>query len=175
LTHEHPKVCWASLTCLAFLCDEYTPRLQRDYHEPVMKAILGLLYNENTHIKIKTRAVSCLINFSRELLNHADHKALLDNYVNDIMKNLVGLFEVGMAKEYYPLIEEVLSILSILAELLGEKFSQYYSTFMPGLKNLLASLGSENSESLNLRQLTISTIGHLLGSFKENYQPISDD
>jgi len=65
--------------------------------------------------------------------------------------------------------------LGILAELFGDKFAAYYSTFMPALKTLLNSLGTENTEQINLRQLTISTIGHLMGSFKENFAPISND
>ena len=165
LNHSHPKVCWASLTCLALLCDEYTPRLQKDYHQQIMTLILPLMTSENTHIKIKTRAISTMINFSRELLNHEEEKNVLNMYADDLANILVNLFQMGITKEYYPLIEEVLSVLSIWAELLGDKFNKYYGTFMPGLKNLLNTLGTENTEQINLRTLTISTIGHLMGNF----------
>jgi len=67
LTHSHPKVLWAALTCLALLCDEYTPNLQKNYHQQVMAALLPMMSSENVHIKIKTRAISCMINFSRKL------------------------------------------------------------------------------------------------------------
>jgi len=140
-----------------------------------MTAILPLMTSEETHIKIKTRAISTMINFSRELLNHEEEKNLLNMYADNLANILVNLFQLGISKEYYPLIEEVLSVLSIWAELLGDKFSTYYGTFMPGLKNLLSTLGTDNTEQINLRTLTISTIGHLMASFKENYEPISGD
>jgi len=149
LNHNHPKVSYASLTCLALLCDEYTPKLQKDYHQQVMSAILPLMVSENAHIKIKTRAISCMVNFARELLNHKEEKELLNIYSDQLTSNLVTLFQLGHTKEYYPLIEEVLTVLSILAELFEEKFANYYGTFMPALKTLLNTLGTENTEQMN--------------------------
>ena len=174
LEHPHVKVTYAALTCAALLCDEFTPRLQTNYHEAVMKSILTIM-ESSPHLKIKARAVSSTINFCRDLLTHETEKKVLENYSDKLMENLVKLFELGISNQYFPLIEEILSLLGILAESLGDKFAMYYSTFMPGCKNLLNTLGTDTCDLMNLRQLTITTIGHLMGSFKENTQPIEQD
>ena len=58
LQQQNPKVLWAALTCLGLLIDEYTPKLQTDYHKPVLASIFQILQENQQHLKIKTRAVS---------------------------------------------------------------------------------------------------------------------
>lgn len=84
--------------------------------------------------KIQLRACSALLNFLRGLFDFEPTSLELQPYYPQILSQLSLLFQ---NQTCYPLLEEVLITLSQVAELMKEDFSQYYNTFMPGLKSLL--------------------------------------
>lgn len=50
---------------------------------------------------------------------------------------------MSIEQNYRPLQEEILASLSCLASLLDKNFEQHYSSFMPGLINILQTVKSE--------------------------------
>lgn len=84
------------------------------------------------------------------------------------MNCLVTLFPKSLAENCYPLQEEILNVLSIVAVAIGENFSNYYNVFMPGLKDLLMNIPMTNQKQITIRTLTIECIGFLVSSIKNN-------
>lgn len=58
----------------------------------------------------------------------------------------------------------MLNAISMVAVVIEEKFATYYSTFMPGLKSLLASLEMKDEKQLSIRVLVIECIGFLVSA-----------
>jgi hypothetical protein len=61
-----------------------------------------------------------MISFARGLISDSDDQLryLLAPYKDTLIQNLLGLLEVGLTMNNYPLLEEVLSCLSIIASVL---------------------------------------------------------
>jgi hypothetical protein len=53
---------------------------------------------------------------------------------------------LSLEQNYAPLQEEVLGLLSCIANVLEEKFAEHYGQFMPGLKQILATMGMETKQ-----------------------------
>lgn len=47
---------------------------------------------------------------------------------------ITQMLELSIAQNYMPLIEETLNLLTVMAEVLSDKFASLYGKFMPGLK-----------------------------------------
>lgn len=65
--------------------------------------------------------------------------------------------------------------MSVLAEVLSTGFASHYSTFMPGLKQLLATTPYETDAQQNLRANCIQTIGCILESVKQTPEVCLED
>jgi hypothetical protein len=51
------------------MCEEYTPEIQKNFGKQILDSLVALMNNQDESlINLNQRAVSCLINFSRELL-----------------------------------------------------------------------------------------------------------
>jgi hypothetical protein len=113
-------------------------------------------------IKLKTQATSCMVNFVRGLIDEdafmdessdaqKEYSVILAPYAGGIVSTITGLFQLSLSTSYSPLQEEVLGLLSCLANVLEGKFSEYYGQFMPGLKQILAALPMETPAQQELR------------------------
>jgi hypothetical protein len=65
-------------------------------------------------------------------------KVIMDLYAPSMVQSISALFNLAIEKQYGPLQDETLALLNNLAESLKDKFSAYYSTFMPGMKKMLS-------------------------------------
>lgn len=98
-------------------------------------------------IKLKSQAVSCTINFVRGLIEDAEddadedevkkHKEILTPYSDSLCIAIMQMLDLSIQKNYTPLQEETLALLSVMAEVLSEKFAIHYNRFMPALKQIL--------------------------------------
>lgn len=96
-------------------------------------------------------------------------------YSDEIMSCLMNLFSKSLAENCYPLQEEILNVLSMIASVIGDNFSNYYNVFMPGLKQLLMSLPMTTQKQVTIRTLTIECIGFLVSSIKNNTTLFAED
>ena len=93
LQFAHPKVLYASMTCIALLATEFSPELQTQYHQVILPPIMAILSNSSEQ-KLRLRAVSMLINMFREMLDmDEEEREFMDQYVDPVMQNLIKLFE----------------------------------------------------------------------------------
>jgi hypothetical protein len=118
--------------------------------------------------KIQITAVSSMMNFSRDLLNHEEESKVILLYTDEMMSCLMELFSKSLSENCYPLQEEILNVLSMIATVIGDNFSNYYNVFMPGLKQLLMTLPMTTQKQITIRTLTIECIGFLVSSIKNN-------
>lgn len=175
LNFANPKVLYASMTCIALLTTEFSPELQLQHHSVILPPVVKILQSA-PELKLRTRAVSMLINFFRELLECEDEeKAFMSNYLPVIMESLIELFEKAVAQSQMALLEEVVSLISIIAAISEEKFTPYYSRMMPGLKNLVMNTPNDTDAHNKLRTLTISTLGYVIASHRSNPAEIEKD
>jgi hypothetical protein len=63
-----------------------------------------------------------------------------------MVETIGHLFQLSLTNNYAPLQEEVLGLLSCLANVLEDKFADHYGKFMPGLKQILNSVGMESKQ-----------------------------
>lgn len=175
LSNPHPKVLYASMTCIALLTTEFSPDLQINYFKQILDPVYTVLKNASEK-KLKLRAVSMLINFFRELLEcDEDETKFMDNCTDGIMEELLKLFESGLQAGDIDSIDEVVSLISIFAALRGDKFANFYGRLMPPLKKLLFEIPNNTESNNKLRTLIISTIGYVLACYRERPQEIEGD
>lgn len=64
----------------------------------------------------------------------------MEPYAHGMVETISSLFNMSIGNNYAPLQEEVLALLSCIANVLEEKFADHYNKFMPGLKQILATM-----------------------------------
>lgn len=76
------------------------------------------------NINVNQRAVSCCINFIRELLKEDDGEELaieiLEKYFDSLTKSVAFLFSKGVELQNLELLSEVLSFISIFSNVMKE-------------------------------------------------------
>ena len=104
----------------------------------ILPFVLGFL--NHSEKKIQLRAVSCLLNFIRSLADHTEEEEtpFMTPYYGPMLEKVAQLF--NEAQSNFPLLQEVLLLLSQLAEIMKSDFVPYYNGFMPGLKALLSHI-----------------------------------
>lgn len=127
-------------------------------------------------VKLKAQTVSCTINFVKGLIEEGEdeedekkkkHAQILDPYIQPLVKAIQDMLDLGIKTNYAPLQGETLGLLSVMAELLADKFAALYSSFMPALKTILQNTPMEKTEQKELRGNCISAIANILDSVKD--------
>ncbi len=174
LDDPHVRVRHSTITTLAILCTELAPEVEKRHHKVLMEGMWKSMDSEN--IKIKAQAVGCIVNFCKGVME--DDSELVEPYAGTLLERLAKLFELSLTQNYLPLQAEVLSAMSMIATLIKSKFAQYYGTFIPGLKRLLATTPMTTPRQKELRANTIKTIGNMIyavGDIKENKEAVLKD
>ena len=161
--------------------------MQKKYHSELLPALVRILGNEEKEVRVKTQAMSSLVNFLKGLMdvteydteknkkkNNAKYK-ILKPYVNVLLEAISNLFESSLKIGYYPLQEETLTGLALLATVLDKEFAPYYPMIMPGLKQVLFNIDSKNKEMGNLKANAIQTISYLCSSVSESSESFKKD
>ena len=149
----HPRVRYEALTSLGLLLTELAPHAQKKYHDQLIMVILKMMQEEQL-IKVKTQATSAMVNFVRGLIDEEafqdessetqkEYARILAPYSTAMVDTIGSLFQMSLNNNYAPLQEEVLGLLSCIANVLEDKFADHYSKFMPGLKQILATMPME--------------------------------
>ena len=116
-------------------------------------------------LKVQYKAILCIVNFEQGLINHKEVK-VIDPYLPKILTDLARIFEAALAQSNFIMLEAVLDSMSSIASM--NDFGPYYSTFMPGLKQVVSMVSSDTPQKVNIKSKTIETMGDLLSSIKEN-------
>lgn len=173
--HENPRVRFEALQSTGLLLNDLAPQFQEKYHAEMIPALLKLMNNE-AHIKLQYQSTACMTSLIRGFIDEESaedsetnvrNKNLLIPFAPEIVNSISGLFQKALDQKYQPLQEEVLATLSCLASTLDTNFEPHYSTFMPGLKMILANTKWETQQEQELRASCIDCIGFILTSVKD--------
>lgn len=178
----HPRVKYAGLTCLGLMLQEQAPKAQKKFHAEILPQLMTIM-DQDELFKIKATATSAAINFVRELITVDENnieemkkdKGTLGPYISQLMQICGKLLEASLDNPYTPLQEEVLALVSCIAQLIEGDFADYYASFMPGLKHILQNTGNETSAKRDLKANTIQCIGFLMEAVKERASEFSED
>lgn len=143
---------------------------------------MNKIESDHQYLRVVTQAASSFVNFLRGLLNkdqdEEEATEIINPYAKIILDTLTKLFNASLQINYFPLQEETLSCLSLLATILDREFAPYYPQIMPGLKQIFNNQNITNSE---LKSQAVQTIGYLIssvsdqqGSFINDFKEILD-
>lgn len=146
------------------------------YHAELLPVLMKMMASE-TLIKIQTHAVSTMINFVRGLNDEEDGEEngaagvtgqkLMEPYQVQLFENLISLLKKGIDTNYEPLQEEVMNLLSVVAELIQGQFAKFYNNLMPMMMQILTNVAMTNMSQMSLRAKTIEAMGFMISAVSE--------
>jgi hypothetical protein len=142
------------------------------------------MMNEETALKMQYQATACMTSMIRGLIDEESNedsevnvanKQLLVPHADALVNSISLLFQKSIEHNYAPLQGEVLILLSCLASVLDTNFEAHYNKFIPGLKNILATVKWETQKEQELRANCIEAIGYILMSVKSKPEICKQD
>ena len=177
LQDENARVRYSGLSCLGLVLTELSPIAQTKFHQELMPALLNIMQNEKI-LKIQTHAISCMINFTKGLIQEDENEIndtkkssdILNLYADSLFQNLHVNLEKGIKENYEPLQEEVMNLLNVSATLIEDQFAKYFNHFMPLMIEILDSVQATNQAQMNLRARTFESIGFMISAVQDNQE-----
>ena len=150
---------------------------QQKYHGELVPALLSIIEKES-NIKIQTRAISCMINFTQGLIVEDENEInetqksgeILSAYADTLFSLLHANLKKGIQMKYEPMQEEVMNLLNVSATIIEDQFSKYFGEFMPLMCEILDNVDSKSVEHMQLRARTIESIGYMISAIQDNEQ-----
>src|SRR5690606_22891321 len=111
----------------------------------------------NQH-RVQSHAASAVINFCENATLE-----ILDPYLNTLMAKLAGLLQGGNKM----VLEQAITAIAALADVVEDRFASYYDTFMPFLKEVLRNANGKDMRMLRGKAMEcITLIGVAVGKEK---------
>ena len=70
-----------------------------------------------------------------------------------ILSDMAKIFEAALSQSNFIMLEAVLDSMSSIAAI--NDFGPYYSTFMPGLKQIVSMVSSDTPQKINIKSKTV--------------------
>jgi hypothetical protein len=147
LSDAHPRVRWAGCNALGQMSTDFAPKMQTDYHDRVLKAIVPVLGAPEG--RVKSHAAAALVNFCEEA-----EKSVLEPYLDELLSHL---FQLLQSEQRY-VQEQALSTIATIADAAEAAFSKYYDTLMPLLVNVLQNQGEKEYRLLRAKAMECATL-----------------
>lgn len=172
---SHYRVRYAACNALGQMANDFSPSLQRKFHEKVIPALLLALDDFDTP-RVQTHAGAALVNFSEQC-----PKTILVKYLPAIMQKLHKVLKVRLeelvAKGNKLVLEQVVTTIATVADAVEENFVPYYNNFMPLLKFLMVNATVKEFRLLRGKTIEcISLIGLAVGqdNFMKDAEEVMD-
>jgi len=172
---ENQRLKWATASALGWLCTEFEPQIQNEYHSVIVPSLLKIVNISNLE-RVKAHGAKALVNYSKGLLldEVSDVSQPLTQYAPLLLQFLAKLLEEAVSKSTFNVIEEVLKAISTTATAMESEFAPYYGEFMQALKTF-ASITADTTQKQELRANCIKCIGHLIESVSSSPQQYIED
>ena len=173
---SNQRVRHAALGSLATLIEHLSPYVQVKYHGELMP-VLGRLMVEEPNLKMQTQATRSVLAFCAGLLNFDEDdeesakvtgKEIMSQYATAMLESLVNILNKSISESHEPLQTATLSLIGTVSDVIQEDFSQYFSTFIPIMVNLLTTVQATSQEAKTLRAKAIQTIGSIITSVADS-------
>ncbi|CAM6005252.1 unnamed protein product [Sphagnum balticum] len=89
----------------------------------------------------------------------------MDEFLPQILNNLSQIFDHSFSTSNYVMMEAILDSISSIAAI--NAFTEYYSRFMPALKNIVSMVISDTPQKISVKGKAIETMGDLLASIRD--------
>ncbi|KAF2234745.1 putative importin beta-3 subunit [Viridothelium virens] len=143
----HPRVRWAGCNALGQMSTDFAGTMQTKYHQIVLPNIIPVL--NSAEPRVQSHAAAALVNFCEEA-----EKEILTPYLDTLLENLLNLLK--SPKRFVQ--EQALSTIATVADSAEEAFSNYYSTLMPLLFNVLKEEQSKEYRLLRAKAMECATL-----------------
>ncbi|XP_067944804.1 importin-5-like [Watersipora subatra] len=148
---SHPRVRYAACNALGQMSTDFSPHLQKKFHQEVLEGLLFVL-DDKENPRVQAHAGAALVNFCEEC-----PKVVLAPYLDRIIQKLAEVlqdkFNELIQKGNKLVLEQIVTTLATVADSVEDKFIQYYDQFMPCLKVII-----ENAVQPELKLLRGKTI-----------------
>lgn len=135
---QNPRLLHDILMVLGYMSEEFAPEIQINYGDMILNFIIACL--KFPALKVQYMAIHCIQNFEKGITTHKDVK-IMEKYLPIMMPELGKLFDFGLSKMNYNLLDALLETITTIADL--NPFENYYGTFMPGLKKIISMMSTE--------------------------------
>jgi importin-5 len=155
---RHPRVRWAAINCIGQMCTDFGPRIQEEFHGQIVPSLIAVM-DDAANPRVQSHAAAAVINFCDEA-----SPSIIAPYLNSILAKLQTLLQSPLRLTQ----EQAVTAIAAVADSADSKFTAYYDSFMPVLKQVLSST-SGNKDLRRLRGKVmecISLIGLSVGREK---------
>lgn len=119
--------------------------------------------------KIQYKAVLAIQNFCVGVDENADVLKVFEPFMEPVLKEIFRMLQMYLKQFNFFVLNGVINTLNSVSTL-GLPFSNYYTTFMPTMKELLMASAGDDTQKTLIREGTIECMGCLLASIKDNKQ-----
>ena len=147
LSDAHPRVRWAGCNALGQMSTDFAPKMQTEYYDRILKAIVPILGSPEG--RVKSHAAAALVNFCEEA-----EKSVLEPYLEDLLSHLYQLLQ----NEHRYVQEQALSTIATIADAAEAAFAKYYDNLMPLLVNVLQNQGDKEYRLLRAKAMECATL-----------------
>jgi hypothetical protein len=153
----HPRVRWAACNTFGQMFTDFGPTIQAKHHDKVLPALMSVM-DDKDNPRVQSHAASAVINFCE-----ATTIEILDPYLNTLLSKLASLLQGGNKM----VLEQAITAIAALADVVEGRFISYYDTFMPFLKEVLRNANGKELRMLRGKTMEcISLIGVAVGKEK---------
>ncbi len=146
----HPRVRWAACNTAGQMSTDFGPTLQKKFHDKILPSLISLMDDKDNQ-RVQAHAASAVINFCE----HSTPE-ILGPYLDVLMSKLAMLLSGGNKM----VLEQVITAIAAIADVIEDGFTKYYDTFMPFLKSVLVSANTKELRVLRGKAMEcISLIG----------------
>lgn len=147
-SHAHPKIRYAAYHCIGQMSEDYQEEFQSAHHAAIIPVLLSGC--EDIVPRVVAHCCAAICNFFTDA-----GKTITIQYAALFIPKLTALFAVGQASV---VIEGAVTALSAIVESCREAFSEYYSSILPYLLNLVSTYKAAEYAHLRGRCIECITI-----------------
>lgn len=154
----HPRVRWAAINCIGQMCTDFGPRIQADFHEPIVNSLIGVM-DDAANPRVQSHAAAAVINFCDEAT-----PVIIAPYLDRLLEKLQTLLQ----SPHRITQEQAVTAIAAVADSAETQFVKYYDWFMPRLKQVLSgATGQKHLRRLRGKVMEcISLVGLSVGPEK---------
>jgi hypothetical protein len=147
LDHEHPRVRYAAIHCIAQLSTDFQPTIQKVYNEKIIPALIMAMGDKVP--KVQSHAATAVVNFVEDC-----DKKYVTKYLDKLLLKLLELLKKG--KRHVQ--EQSLSAISAIADCAKDSFTKYYNYIMPLLYQILTNAKGKDDVLLLSRAIECTSL-----------------
>lgn len=162
------------IMCFALFSEEYSPEMQQRYAPQMCAVILAGLQHANPRVRL--RAIEMITNYVQGIVDADEEEPVSEpaggvrDRIREIAELVIRNFSHSLTARQVTIQKECLEAISILADLAGSAFREHYCVLMKDLPVLI----SDPAAAQEIKERSITCIGHLLSSMKDQPEFAAD-